>query len=136
MQAHPIGLIIATHGGLAAALAETAAFILDRPTTLSPFTFEAGEEPRASFQRLEALVRRCDRGAGVIILVDLFGGTPGSLALSMLKGKAIEVITGVNLPMALAAATMAPGLSLREASAAIVRAGHESIREAGRLLGG
>lgn len=129
-----IGLIVATHGNLAEVLVATAEYILGRPVPLRPFLFQDKEEPRAASARLEALIKRCDKGKGVIVLADLFGGTPGSLALSMLQEKSVEVVTGVNLPMLLAAAGLDSGLALVEASAAIAAAGREGIKQAGTLL--
>jgi len=134
-QAGPVGLIVATHGGLAESLVKTTEIILARKTALQPFTFKDGEPPKASFKRLEALVRRADRGAGVVILADLFGGTPGSMALSMLEGASVEVVTGVNLPMAITAASLQPGVDLAGASAAIARAGKDGIKQGGEILG-
>jgi PTS system mannose-specific IIA component len=129
-----IGVIVATHGNLAKVVVETAGMILGQPARLQPFTFPEGEAPKASYKRLQALIQKCDTGQGVIILVDLFGGTPGSLALSMLDDKQVEVLTGVNLAMALAAATLDPGLKFRQACSAILKSGRDSIKEAGALL--
>lgn len=134
MSISSIGLIVATHGTLAEVLVSTAAFILGHPAPLRAFQFLDKEEPRASSARLEALIKRCDKGRGVILLVDLFGGTPGSLALSMLQEKSVEVVTGVNLPMVLAAAGLDAGLDLAAASAAVAEAGRDAIEQAGTLL--
>ncbi len=134
MQISDIGIIVATHGDLARFLVETAELILERRTTLMPFSFRETEKPKDSLNRLQALIKKCDKGKGVIILADLFGGTPGSLALSMLDEEFVEVATGVNLPMAIAAATLHPEFELREASAVIVEAGKSAIKEAGKIL--
>lgn len=129
-----IGVIVATHGELAKVLVETAGIILGRPAQLQPFTFPEGEAPKASYKRLQKLIQKCDTGRGVIILVDLFGGTPGSVALSMLDEKQVEVLTGVNLAMALAAGTLDPGLDFSQACSAVLKSGRDSIKEAGALL--
>lgn len=129
-----IGFIVATHGRLAESLVETAELILEGPSRLTPFTFLADEEPEAASRKLQALIKKCDQGSGVIILVDLFGGTPGTLALSLLEETAVEVVTGVNLPMAVAAASLDPALGLEEATAALEAAGRNAIMGAGLLL--
>lgn len=129
-----IGIIVATHGDLARSLVETAGLILGRQTGLEPFAFGADERAEDASTRLQALVRRSDRGAGVLILADLFGGTPGSLALSMLESGSVEVVTGVNLPMVVAAASLEPSLPVEEASERVIRAGQEAIKSAGRML--
>ena len=133
-QASQIGLIVATHGDLARSLVETGEMVLGGETDLLPFAFEAGGDPQATLRQLRALVRKADLGEGVILLVDLFGGTPGSLALSIMGDEGVEVLTGVNLPMVLAAATLSPDLTLGEACQAIVVAGSEAIKEAGAIL--
>lgn len=129
-----IGLIVAAHGKFAESLVETAEMILGGQTHLTPFVFAEGEEPRVSSQKLQSLIRKCDNGKGVIILVDLFGGTPGSLALSMLEEQLVEVVTGVNLPMAITAATLDPALGLEESTQALVQAGKNAIKGAGLIL--
>jgi mannose PTS system EIIA component len=129
-----IGIIVATHGRLAESLVETAELILQRPSGLTPFAFMADEDPKSASRKLQALIKKCDQGRGVIILVDLFGGTPGTLALSLLEKTAVEVVTGVNLPMAVAAAGLAPRLELEEATAALEQAGRNAIKGAGLLL--
>lgn len=136
MEKNKIGLIVATHGTLGQALVEAAEMIVGQKTGLTPFAFLDEEPPKESFRRLQALIKKSNQGDGVILLVDLFGGTPGTLALSMLQDDMLEVATGVNLPMAVTAATLEPGLTLRNASAAIVAAGRKSIKEAGSLLKG
>jgi PTS system mannose-specific IIA component len=134
MENSSIAVIVATHGRLGEVLVETTNMILGRKSELRPFTFREGEAPKASFKRLHSLIRKYETGHGVIILVDLFGGTPGTLALSMLDEQQVEVLTGVNQAMALAAATIDPKHDLRKACEAIVKSGKDSIREAGALL--
>lgn len=134
METGNIGVIVASHGNLAESLVETARLILGRKTRLRTFTFPEGETPKASYKRLQALIGKCEEGRGVIILVDLFGGTPGSMALSMLDEQQVEVLTGVNLAMALAAGMIDPELDLRRACAVILKSGRDSIKEAGALL--
>ena len=134
MSTGGIGLIVATHGALAEAIVGAAELILGRKTALKAFTFQAGEEPRASSERLTAMIKRSDKGAGVIILVDMFGGTPGTLALSHLHERSVEVITGVNLPMAVAAASLKPEFDLAAASRHVAAQGQAGIMQAGQIL--
>ena len=132
-----IGLIVASHGNLARSLVETGELVLGRKTLLRAFFFNDGDEPKKILGQLRALARKSDRGEGVIIMVDLFGGTPGSLALSMMFGdKKVEVLTGANLPMIIAAAKLSPAASLAEACRTIVDAGAGAIMEAGSMLAG
>jgi PTS system mannose-specific IIA component len=134
MSSRRIGFIVASHGDLAATLVQTTGLIVGHDTPFAPFAFLDGEAPKTSSARLGKLIRKCDAGAGVIILADLFGGTPGSLALSHLALESVEVITGVNLSMMVTAATLPPQLSLREAGARIAEAGQRSIQRGSAML--
>ncbi|HUJ76422.1 MAG TPA: PTS sugar transporter subunit IIA [bacterium] len=136
MSTGAIGIIVATHGSLAEALVGATELIVGHKIAVRPFAFGPGEEPKGSSERLQALIKRCDKGRGVIILVDMFGGTPGSLALSHLREQAVEVLTGVNLPMVMAAAGLPQELDLAAASRHIAVTGQNSIKQAGQMLQG
>lgn len=131
-----VGLVIATHGDLALALVAAGQRILGHKPRLRTAVFaEDGDPPRFS-RELQAQVRRANQGAGVIILVDLFGGTPGTVALSLAEPERVDVITGVNLPMVLAADGLPKGLPLAEAARRIHAAGRDAIRSAAETLAG
>jgi PTS system mannose-specific IIA component len=134
MNAASIGIILASHAELAAALVRTVELIVEGRTRFTTFMFTENEDPQRGSRRLQELVRKADKGRGVLILVDLFGGTPGSLAMSLVEPGRVEVITGVNLPMAIKAATLDPALDLSGAAEAIVAAGQQSIQQAGAML--
>lgn len=135
-QPKSIGLIVASHGELARTLVEVCEFVLGRETALRFTLFRDGDDPRRFSQQLKTLVRKVNQGRGVIIMVDLFGGTPGSAALALAEEERVEIVTGVNLPMAVAAASLPPELPLKEASSHIVTAGIEAIKSAGDILTG
>ncbi len=129
-----IAVIVATHGTLGEALVATAEHILGEPAGLLPFVFAAEDDPQTASRKLQTVIKRADQGRGVVILVDLFGGTPGSLALSLLGESAVAVVTGVNLPMAVAAASLDPALDLAAAAAMLMESGQNGIKDAGLLL--
>jgi len=94
-----IGVVVVTHGQLATELlnaAETIAGELPRFAAVSIGWHEDTEDARGE---IEQAIARVEQGAGVLILTDMFGGTPSNLAMSFLAQGKIEVITGVNLPM-------------------------------------
>ena len=134
MSAARIGIILVSHAELAAAIVHTVELIVEGQTNFTTFMSADDEDPQRGSRRLQELVRKADKGRGVLILVDLFGGTPGSLAMSLLEPGRVEVVTGVNLPMAITAATLDPALDLHGAAAAIVSAGQQSIQQAGAML--
>jgi mannose PTS system EIIA component len=130
-----VGLVVATHGQLAQELLRTAAGIvgpLERCEALSIGADTSMEDARA---RLGEAIRRVDGGKGVIVLTDMFGGTPANLALTFLDDR-LEVVTGVNLPMILRLATSrsADDLPLRGVAEQVAAHGQKNISLASELL--
>lgn len=95
------GIIIVSHADYGSALLRTAEFILGPLNDCSSISVDVAHEVSETVRRLNDAAERLDKGAGVIILTDMFGGTPTNLALSLLGNHQIEVVTGVNLPMVL-----------------------------------
>jgi PTS system mannose-specific IIA component len=102
-----------------------------RPVAIGPY--DNMEERRADI--IDA-VRAVDRGQGVVILTDMFGGTPSNLAISVINQVNIEVIAGVNLPMLIKLAEVRDRMSLSEAALAAQDAGRRYIRVASVELAG
>jgi len=129
-----VGLVVATHGKLAEELVRTAEGIvgkLDRSESVSIGASLSMEDCRA---RLVEAVRRADDGDGVLVLTDMFGGTPANLALTLLDEK-VEVVTGVNLPMILkVASARASGLALVQAAELVTAHAQKNITLASELL--
>ena len=119
-----IGVIVVTHGQLARELlnaAETIVGDLPRFTAVSIGWHEDAQDARTE---IEQAIARVQQGDGVLILTDMFGGTPSNLAMTFLDQDRVEVITGVNLPMLIKLA----GLSERSDLLAVAR----EMREQGR----
>jgi len=100
-----IGVIIVAHGKLADAFVETVDMIVGRSENFRACSFPQGSDAEQLRKMLKQTIRDVDDGDGVIILTDMFGGTPSNISLSFLDGNNIEVITGVNLPMVITALT-------------------------------
>ncbi len=131
-----VGLVVATHGRLAEELLRTAEGIvgpLDQCAAVSVAADVSMDEARA---RLGEAVRKVDSGDGVLVLTDMFGGTPANLALTFLDDR-LEVVTGVNLPMILKFATArAEALGVHAAAQLIAGYGQKNISLASDLLRG
>jgi len=131
-----VGLVVATHGRLGEELLATAATVcgpLDQAAAVSLSAGEPADEARA---RLAGAIRATDSGDGVLVLTDLFGGTPANLALTFLDAH-VEVVTGVNLPMLLKLSTLrAAGTALEAAADSLAGYGQKNISLASRLLRG
>jgi PTS system mannose-specific IIA component len=129
-----VGLVVATHGRLAEELLRTAEGIVGRLDRCEALSIGAGASMEEARARLGDAIVRMNSGDGVLVLTDMFGGTPANLALTFLD-EGIEVVTGVNLPMILKLATArADALSAHAAAELIAGYGQKNITLASELL--
>jgi mannose PTS system EIIA component len=129
-----IGLLIVTHCELGRELLNAAEFIvgrIDRAAAIAVVETTGSEGLRKS---IEEKVAALDSGKGVIILTDMFGGTPSNLSLSFLKKEKVEVLTGVNLPMVIAIVQWRSSLKLSEIAEKALEAGRTGIALTSKLL--
>ena len=129
-----IGLLIVTHCDLGKEFLKAAEFIvgsLDAAEAVSINQVTESDEIRKS---IEDKVTALNSGQGVLILTDMFGGTPSNLSLSFLKEEMVEVLTGVNLPMVISIAQHRSEMSLEELAEKAQEAGKMSISLAGKML--
>lgn len=98
-----IGLVVASHGHLAQELLATAEQIVGPLHQTIACSVEPGASPEEIKRGLRESIERVDSGEGVLVFADLIGGTPCTTSLSFCKARALEVLTGVNLPMLLKA---------------------------------
>lgn len=130
-----IGVVLATHGKVAPALLEAAEAIVGPIDHVAALSLQAGVNPDEMRDRVADAVRTVDEGDGVLVLCDMFGGTPSNVCLSCEAGVPIEVITGVNLPMLLKlSSTRASGLPLEDVAAQLALYGQRHITNATELL--
>jgi mannose PTS system EIIA component len=94
-----IGVVVVTHGQLATELVNAAETIVGDMPAFAAVSIGWHEDTEDARQEIEQAVARVDKGSGVLILTDMFGGTPSNLAMTFLVHGKLEVITGVNLPM-------------------------------------
>jgi PTS system mannose-specific IIA component len=126
--------VVATHGGLAEEILRTAEGIVGPLPQCEAVSIAAGQSVDACRAGLADAVKRVDSGQGVLVLTDMFGGTPANLALTFLDEK-VEVVTGVNLPMILKLATArAENLSVAAAAELVTAHGQKNITLASELL--
>lgn len=96
-----VGVVLVTHTDYGAWLIKAAEFILGPQGDCLSVSVDATNEVGKTLEHLKDAVRTADKGAGVMILTDMFGGTPTNLSLSLLSSFNLEVVTGVNMPMLL-----------------------------------
>lgn len=130
-----IGMVLVTHGGLAAEFVAALEHIVERKVE-NVAIVPIGPEDDMEQRRYELLekVREVDDGAGVVVLTDMFGGTPSNLAISILEAANVEVIAGVNLPMLIRLHKVRGTKPLLEAAEAAQEAGRNNINIASSLL--
>ena len=108
-----IGIVIVTHGGLAGEFRAALEHVVGPQTLLE--TVSIGPEDDMELRRSDILaaVKRVEHGEGVVVLTDMFGGTPSNLAISVMNEAKVEVIAGVNLPMLIKLASVRDDVRLQ-----------------------
>jgi mannose PTS system EIIA component len=129
-----IGLMIVTHCDLGRELVNAAEFIVGRMEGVEVISITQASNSEKVRKMIEDKISSLNKGKGVLILTDMFGGTPSNLSLSFLKDEMVEVLTGVNLPMVISIAQNRTRMSLGELAEKAQEAGKMSISRAGNLL--
>ncbi len=129
-----IGIVVVSHGKLSRELVSATEHVVGEQTCFSAISIEAEDDIEARRTQIREMAKSCDVGRGVIILTDMFGGTPSNLAMSVMNSGNIEVISGVNLPMLIKLAEVRADLSLKDASRVAAEAGRKYINIASELL--
>jgi mannose PTS system EIIA component len=136
LQFHMIGVVIVAHGGLAGEFRAALEHVVGPQENLEPFSIGPDDDVEARRLELIEAVRRVDTGKGVVVLTDMFGGTPSNLAISVMEETGAEVLAGINLPMLIKLASVRSEASLPDATAAAKEAGRKYISVASQLLSG
>jgi len=130
-----IGIVIVTHGSLGEALLSTCGMIIgENGGMITAISVTAGDDVEETRGRIAEAIKKVNGGKGVILLVDMFGGTPSNISLSFLDTDSIEVVTGVNLPMLTKLNSIGADITLREAASALRDYGREHIKVAAEYL--
>ncbi|WP_106752652.1 PTS sugar transporter subunit IIA [Pannonibacter carbonis] len=131
-----IGLVLVTHGRLAEEFKAALEHVVGPQTQIA--TICIGPEDNMEQRRQDILdaVEAVNTGAGVVLLTDMFGGTPSNLAISVMDGKTIEVVAGVNLPLLVKLTSLRGDRALPEAVDEARKAGQKYISVASQVLSG
>jgi PTS system mannose-specific IIA component len=130
-----IGLVLVTHGSLATEFVVAMEHVVGPQQQIATICIGPEDDMEMRRADIAAAVARVHDGSGVILLTDLFGGTPSNLAISLLKAGEIEVIAGINLPMLIRLESARKVMDVRAAVAAAREAGQKYISVASELLG-
>lgn len=131
-----IGLVIVTHGKLAIELRHATEHVVGPQKQLETVCIGPDDDMEKRRNDIRNAVRKADNKNGVIVLTDMFGGTPSNLAISLLSEGKVEVVAGVNLPMLIKLAEAREGSDLRTAAQKAKDAGQRYIAIASQILAG
>ena len=131
-----IGSLIVTHGRLAIELLNAAEAIVGEVQNVAAVSIGWHDDVDIARTMVEKAIQRVDRGAGVLILTDMFGGTPTNIASTFLDESSIEIVTGVNLPMLIKVTQLKEETPLAEAARSVRDNGQSNIYIASELLSG
>jgi mannose PTS system EIIA component len=129
-----IGLVLVSHGRLADELHKALVHVVGPQQQIEVIGIEPEDDGDQRRRDILASIRNVDTGDGVIVVTDMFGGTPSNLAISAMDDGDIEVLAGANLPMLIKLASVRASLALRPAAEEGQNAGRKYINLAGSLL--
>jgi PTS system mannose-specific IIA component len=135
-RTQPVGVVVVTHGQLATELVNAAEMIVGELPAFAAVSIGWHDDVETAREAIAAAIARVARPKGVIVLTDMFGGTPANLGMPFLAEHRVEVITGVNLPMLLKLAGLRQADSLLEAAQQTRESGRNAIWVASDLMRG
>jgi PTS system mannose-specific IIA component len=133
-NAGAVGVVVVTHGLLASELLNAAEMIVGDLPDFTAVSIGWHDDVSVARDVIERAIQRVDRGRGVLLLTDMFGGTPSNLAMAFLEPDRVEVVTGVNLPMLIKLAKAPATGSLLDLAHSLCDHGRAAIRVASDLL--
>ena len=131
-----IGMVLVTHGHLATEFRAALEHVVGPQRSIATITIGPDDDMEALRQEIVDAVAHVDSGKGVVLLTDMFGGTPSNLAISVMSGSHVEVVAGVNLPMLINLASVRDVVNLEQAVIQAQDAGRKYINVASRVLSG
>lgn len=129
-----IGIVLVTHGALAMEFKLALEHVVGPQGSIETIAIGPDDDMEARRNEILASVDRADSGSGVVILTDMFGGTPSNLAISVMQNREVEVIAGVNLPMLVKLARVRVDQPIKEAVRIAAEAGRKYINVANDVL--
>lgn len=129
-----VGIVIVTHGKFATEILKSAELILGEQKDVITLGLEHGDSVEALSQDVNNAIQKLDKGKGVLVLTDLFGGSPSNVTFTNMKELKFQSLTGVNLPMLLEALALRTFCQLDELTAKCMEAGVSGIKELHKMF--
>jgi PTS system mannose-specific IIA component len=131
-----IGVVLVTHGRLATEFRAALEHVVGPQKQVETVTIGPEDDMEQRRRDIIAAVEQVDSGDGVVVLTDMFGGTPSNLAISVMEGNRVDVVAGINLPMLIKLASLRESTTLDQAVVQAQDAGRKYISVASRILSG
>jgi PTS system mannose-specific IIA component len=131
-----IGIVLVTHGDLAVEFKSALEHVVGPQDLVETVAIGPDDDMEERRNDILRCVDKADKGRGVVILTDMFGGTPSNLAISVMQNREVEVIAGVNLPMLVKLARVRAETPIKTAVSQAAEAGRKYINVASETLGG
>ncbi len=131
-----IGVVLVTHGALATEFKAALEHVVGPQEFVETIAIGPDDDMEGRRNDILAAVDAAEQGQGVVILTDMFGGTPSNLAISIMQQRTVEVIAGVNLPMLVKLARIRGDMEIKQAVNVAAEAGRKYINVASETLGG
>ncbi len=131
-----IGLVLVTHGGLAREFRAALEHVVGPQKQMATISIGPEDDMEDCRAAILDAIRSVDRGAGVVLLTDMFGGTPSNLAISVMDEMHVEVVAGINLPMLIKLASIRADQPIAQAIDMAKEAGRKYINVASQVLSG
>ncbi len=129
-----IGVVIVTHYQIGEEFLHALRLIVPNAPDFHSVSIDPKQSVDEMRQLIEQVLKRADRGAGLLVLTDMFGGTPSNMSLSFVEETGVEVVTGLNLPMLIKLATLSEDTTLEELAKFIKSYGQRNISVASEIL--
>lgn len=131
-----IGMVLVTHGALAVEFKSALEHVVGPQEQVETVAIGPDDDMEQRRNDILRCVDAADQGDGVVILTDMFGGTPSNLAISVMQQREVEVVAGVNLPMLVKLARIRSDVAIKQAVKEAADAGRKYINVASEALGG
>jgi mannose PTS system EIIA component len=131
-----IGLVLVTHGHLATEFRSALEHVVGPQKQIATIAIAPDDDIEGRRVDIIEAIHNVDTGQGVVVLTDMFGGTPSNLAISAMNGGKVEVLAGINLPMLIKLASVREDKAIEDAVGCAQEAGRKYINIASRLLAG
>lgn len=131
-----IGMVLVTHGHLATEFRSALEHVVGPQSQLRTVSIGPDDDMESRRADIIRAVSEVDSGKGVVVLTDMFGGTPSNLAISVMEGSHVDVVAGINLPMLIKLASVREEATLEQAVLQAQDAGRKYISVASRILSG